>query len=62
MTEINVFLLLTLIYLGTFIARNVLVKIRTRQKIRSSDPLVAASMVFTGLCILVTFFAVHSEP
>ncbi|MBU4318854.1 MAG: isoprenylcysteine carboxylmethyltransferase family protein [Proteobacteria bacterium] len=62
MTEKNLFLLLTLFYLGTFITRNVLVKRRTKQKIRSSDPLVAASMVFTGLCILATLIAVRSEP
>lgn len=53
--------LLPSIYLGTFIARNVLVKAKTKQPVRSSDPLLTASIIVVSLCFGVAILSTHTE-
>jgi protein-S-isoprenylcysteine O-methyltransferase Ste14 len=55
-------LILPLLFLGLFIARNLIVKARTGESIRSQDRLVTASIILSTLCILVTILSVYSEP
>ena len=54
-------ILLSCIFLGTFIARNLIVRAKTKQRIRASDPLLTASIIFLNLCIFVTIFPTISE-
>jgi len=61
MTERVLIILLSLIYLGTFIARNLLVKFKTKQVIRASDPLLTASMISMSACLLVTILSTTTE-
>jgi protein-S-isoprenylcysteine O-methyltransferase Ste14 len=61
MTEKILIMLLSLVYLGTFVARNVIVKAKTKQPIRASDPLLAASMIFVNLCIFMAIFSTASD-
>lgn len=61
MTEKILIILLPLIFLGTFITRNLIVKARTKQQIRSSDPLLTASIILTNLCIFMTIVSTYSE-
>lgn len=53
--------LLPLIFLGSFIIRNLGIKRRTGMKIRAVDPLVTASFIITTLCIITTICAVYWE-
>jgi protein-S-isoprenylcysteine O-methyltransferase Ste14 len=52
--------LLSLLFLGGFITRNLIVKAKTKQPIRASDPIVFAAMVFTNLCIFAAIFSIFS--
>ena len=61
MTEKILITLLPLIFLGTFIIRNLIVKAHTKQRIRSSDFLLTISIILTNLCILMTIFSTYSE-
>ena len=61
MTEKILIILLPLIFPGTFITRNLVVKARTGQRIKASDPLVTVSIVLTNLCIFNTIFSTLSE-
>lgn len=61
MTEKTLIILLSLIFLGTFVARNLIVKVKTKQTIRASDPLLTASMISTTLCIFATIFSTSSD-
>ncbi len=61
MIEKILVLLLPLIYLVTFIARNLIVKAKVKQRIRSSDPLTTTAIILYGLCIFVTILSVFSE-
>ena len=61
MTEKILIILLSLIFLGTFIARSLIVKAKTKQTIRASDPLLTASMISTNLCIFVAIFSTSSD-
>lgn len=61
MTEKILIILLSLIFLGTFVTRNLIVKSKTKQTIRASDPLLTASMISTTLCIFVTIFSTSSD-
>jgi protein-S-isoprenylcysteine O-methyltransferase Ste14 len=60
MAEKTLVILLPWIFLGTFIARNSIVKAETKQRIRAADPVLAAFMILTGLCFLVATFATFS--
>jgi protein-S-isoprenylcysteine O-methyltransferase Ste14 len=62
MIEKILVILLPLIFLGTFIARNLIVKARTKQRVRASDPILTVSIIFTSLCIFMTIFSAYSEP
>lgn len=61
MTEKILIILLSLIFLGTFLARNLIVKSKIKQNIRASDPLFTASMISTNLCIFVAIFSTSSD-
>ena len=62
MIEKILVLVLPLLFLGLFIARNLIVKARAGESIRSRDRLVTASIILSALCILVTILSVYSEP
>ena len=53
-------IILALTYLGVFIARNVVVKARTGQKIRSKDGLISSAIVFSGLSICTAILSTWS--
>lgn len=61
MTERTLIVLLSLIFLGSFVARNLIVKSKTQQTIKASDPLITASMVCTNICIFITIFSTSSD-
>jgi len=61
MIEKILIILLTLIYLGAFITRNLIVKADTKQRIRASDFLLKSSIIFTTLCFLMTIISTNSE-
>jgi protein-S-isoprenylcysteine O-methyltransferase Ste14 len=61
MTERILIILLPLIFLGTFIIRNSIVKAHTKQSIRAFDPLVKATMILTNLCIFMALISTYSE-
>lgn len=61
MMEKILIVFLSLIFLGTFIARNVIVKSKTKQRIRASDPVLYASIVVTNLCIFITIISTFSD-
>lgn len=61
MTEQILIILLSIIFLGTFITRNLIVKAKTKQRIRASDPLLTASMIFINSCILIAIFCTSSD-
>jgi protein-S-isoprenylcysteine O-methyltransferase Ste14 len=61
MTEKILIILLSLVFLGTFVARNLLVKAKTKQPIKASDPLLTASMIFVNLCIFMAIFSTASD-
>lgn len=59
--EKTLIILLSCIYLGTFIARNSIVKKKTNQRIKASDPLLTASIVSITLCLAVVILSTASE-
>lgn len=61
MTERILIILLSLIFLMTFIARNLIVKAKVKQNIRASDPLLTASIIFTSLCIFTAVLSTSSD-
>jgi protein-S-isoprenylcysteine O-methyltransferase Ste14 len=61
MMEKLLIILLPLIFLGLFITRNLIVKFRTKQRIRTSDPLVTAAIIITSLSICMTIESTLSE-
>ena len=61
MTEKVLIVTLSLIFLGTFVARNLIVKGKTKQRIRASDPILTASIIFTNLCIFTAVFSTSSD-
>ena len=61
MTEKQWVVLLPVIFLATFIVRNVLVRIRTKERIRSSNPILTASIAFISLSFAVTIFSTRSD-
>lgn len=60
MTEKILLLTLSVIFLGSFIRRNILVMKRTKQRVRSSDSLVRASIMLSTLCFLVPIVSAFS--
>ena len=61
MTEKITILILSLIFLGTFIARNLIVKAKIKNRIRASDPLLTTSIILTTLCIVGTILSTFSN-
>lgn len=61
MTDYILMVVLSIVFLATFVTRNLMVKAQVKQPIRASDPWLAASMIFTNLCIFITIFATLSE-
>ena len=62
MTEKIFILILPLVFLGTFILRNRIVKTRAGRPIRSLDRLVTSSIILSTACILLTIVSVFFEP
>jgi protein-S-isoprenylcysteine O-methyltransferase Ste14 len=62
MTEKISIIFLSLIFLGVFIARNIMVKNKVNQRIRSSGALLKASIILTTLCVLIAIISVLSDP
>jgi protein-S-isoprenylcysteine O-methyltransferase Ste14 len=61
MVEKIAIVVLTVLFFGMFFLRNLLVKRRTGQSIRSRNPLVVLSMVLSNACFMVTILSVYSE-
>lgn len=61
MVEKIVIVALTILFLGLFFLRNLLVQKRTRQSIRTRNRLVATSMVLSTACFVVTILSVYSQ-
>lgn len=61
MTGKILIVVLSLVFLGTFIARNLIVKGKTKQRIRASDPILTASIIFSNLCIFTAIFSTSSD-
>jgi len=61
MIEKQLVVLLPVIFLASFIVRNVLVKIRTKERIRSSNPILTASIAFISLSFVVTILSASSD-
>ncbi len=61
MMEIILIILLSLVFLGTFITRNLLVKTKTKQRIRAASPIVTATTILTTLCIFMTILSTASN-
>ena len=61
MTEKILIILLSLIFLGTFVTRNLIVKTKTKQTIRASDPFVNSINDFYDLCIFVAIVSTSSD-
>ncbi len=61
MTEKILILILSALYLSSFITRNILVMKRTQQRIRSRNRLVTTSIIFSTLYFLVAIFSTFSE-
>ena len=61
MIEKILIILLPLIFLGTFITRNLIVKLRTKQAIKASDPIISATIILTNSCIFVTIVSTYSN-
>ena len=61
MTEKILIVFLSLIFLGSFITRNLIVKARTGQPVRAADAIVKSAIIFTGLCLLTAIFSTASE-
>jgi protein-S-isoprenylcysteine O-methyltransferase Ste14 len=61
MIERILIILLSFIFLGTFIARNLIVRSKTKQRIRASDPILATSILSANLCIFTAIFSTYSH-
>jgi protein-S-isoprenylcysteine O-methyltransferase Ste14 len=61
MVEKIVIVVLTVLFLGLFFTRNLLVQRRTGQSIRTRDRLVVTSMVLSTACFVVTILSVYSQ-
>jgi protein-S-isoprenylcysteine O-methyltransferase Ste14 len=61
MTEKNLVILLSLVFLAAFVGRNLIVKAKTKQQIRASDTLLTLTMIFVNLCIFMTIFSTSSD-
>ncbi len=61
MLETILLIILTILYLGSFIGRNILVKRRIKQPVRSRDPLIAVSIVIATLSFFVVILSTYSE-
>lgn len=61
MIEKQLVVLLPVIFLASFFVRNVLVKMRTKKRIRSSNPILTASIAFISLSFVVTIFSTRSN-
>ena len=61
MVEKGLVVILPLVFLGSFISRNLIVKSKIKQNVRASDGLLKASMGFSTLGIFMTIFAVWSD-
>ena len=61
MIEKILVLILPLIFLGFFFSRNLIVKVRAGEPIRSQDRLVTSSIILSAACILLTILSVYSE-
>jgi protein-S-isoprenylcysteine O-methyltransferase Ste14 len=61
MTERILIVLLSLIFLGTFITRNLIVKTKIKQRVRASHPILTASIIFSNLCIFTAIFSTSSD-
>jgi protein-S-isoprenylcysteine O-methyltransferase Ste14 len=60
MIEKIVLLSLSIIFLGLFVTRNIIVMKRTKQQVRSKDQLVAASILVSSLCFFVAIASTFS--
>ena len=61
MIEKILLLTLTILFLTTFFTRNLIVKKRTGQPIRTRDRLVVSSIVLSILCFFVTIFSTYDQ-
>lgn len=61
MIEKILIILLPLIFLGTFITRNIIVKARTKQMIKASDPIITSTIILTNLCIFTAIISTYSN-
>ena len=52
---------LPLLFLGTFITRNIVVKYRTKKRIRASDAVASTSIILISSCILVSIASTYSS-
>ena len=59
--EKNLLVLLCLLYLGAFVARNLVVKARTGMKVKAGGSLLNASIVLSALCILAALISTYSD-
>jgi hypothetical protein len=53
--------LLPVIFLISFFMRNIMVRIHTKERIRSSDPILTTSIVFVSLSFLATILSTCSD-
>ena len=61
MEETIVIIFLSLLFLGVFTARNLIVKTKVKQRVRASESVLNTSILFTTICILTTIFSVLSD-
>ena len=61
MVEKILIIILPLIFLGTFITRNIVVKYRTNKRIRASDAVASTSIILTSSCILISIASTYSS-
>lgn len=61
MIEKLLVVLLPVIFLVSFVVRNVRVKMQTKERIRSGDPILTTSIVFVSLSFLVTILSTCSD-
>jgi len=62
MIEKILLLTLKVLFLTTFFTRNLIVKKRTGQPIRTRDWLVLSSILLSVLCFFVTIFSIYNQP
>jgi protein-S-isoprenylcysteine O-methyltransferase Ste14 len=61
MKETIIITFLSLLFLGVFTARNLIVKTKVKQRVRASESVLNTSILFTTICILTTIFSVLSD-